>query len=420
MSPMPTSPPKRPPATAVQATPTGPRRLAERIPGAPADRPDPASRHRPPTEAPRDPTAGLQQTFLKTVLALATAAFVAILLPFYGSLMWGAIIGLLFAPLFRWFCRRFAGRATWAAVATMGLVLVIVVLPFLLIAGSLAQEGARLVHNVQAGQIDFGGYVQKVVAWLPDPVRGLLDRYGLTDAAAIQQRVGQVAGRVGQFFASQLLDIGQGTLNAVISFFIALYVAFFMLRDGSSLAASIQAAIPMQPADKAELSSTFATVVRATVKGNLVVALVQGTLGGIALAVLGVQGALLLGALMCFAALLPSVGAALIWAPAALYLLATGAVWQGVALILFGTLVIGLVDNILRPLLVGKDTKLPDWLVLLATIGGIALLGINGFVIGPVVAAMFVAVWALVRQQEERREAARAAASLGAAGPPAP
>ncbi|MBC7941481.1 MAG: AI-2E family transporter, partial [Chitinophagaceae bacterium] len=153
---------------------------------------------------------------------------------------------------------------------------------------------------------------------------------------------------------------------------------------------------------------------RATVKGNLVVALVQGVLGGAAMALLGVSGALLLGAIMSFAALLPSVGAALVWAPVALYLLATGAVWKGVVLIVFGTLVIGLIDNILRPLLVGKDTKLPDWLVLITTIGGMALFGISGFVIGPVVAAMFVAVWGLVGKRAQRDDARPEAGPPGA------
>lgn len=354
----------------------------------------------------------MPHTFLFSLLLVVTLAFGAVLWPFYEALMWGAIIGLLFAPLFRWLERRFNGRSNWAAAVAMLLVMLIVVLPFMVIATSLAREGAGLVQRVQAGQLDFSSYVQKLVAWLPDPIVGLLDSFGLGDAASIQARVVQGAGRIGQFFANRLLNLGTGTFNAMVSFFVALYIAFFMLRDGSKLARSIRDHIPMRQADKNELAATFATVVRATVKGNLVVALVQGVLGGAAMALLGVGGALLLGAIMVFAALLPSVGAALVWAPVALYLLATGAVWQGVVLIAFGTLVIGLIDNILRPLLVGKDTKLPDWLVLITTIGGMALFGISGFVIGPVVAAMFVAVWGLVGKRAQREDA------LLEAGPP--
>ena len=108
---------------------------------------------------------------------------------------------------------------------------------------------------------------------------------------------------------------------------------------------------------------------------------------------LGVHGALLWAVVMAFLSLLPAVGAALIWAPVAIYFLATGAIWQGVALIVWGVLVIGLVDNVLRPILVGKDTQMPDYVVLISTLGGMALFGINGFVIGPVIAAMFISVW---------------------------
>jgi predicted PurR-regulated permease PerM len=104
----------------------------------------------------------------------------------------------------------------------------------------------------------------------------------------------------------------------------------------------------------------------------------------------------LLGVVMAFLSLLPAVGSGLVWFPAAVYLLATGATWQGVVLIAYGVLVIGLVDNLLRPILIGKDTKLPDYVVLLSTLGGLAVFGLNGFVIGPAIAAMFMAVWGIV------------------------
>ena len=131
----------------------------------------------------------------------------------------------------------------------------------------------------------------------------------------------------------------------------------------------------------------------------------QGALGGIAFWFLGVQGALLWGVLMAFLSLLPAVGAALIWVPVAVYFLLTGAIWQGVSLIAFGVLVIGLVDNILRPILVGKDTALPDFIVLITTVGGMALLGLNGFVIGPVIAALFMTLWDIFSSGKQKQEA---------------
>ena len=154
-------------------------------------------------------------------------------------------------------------------------------------------------------------------------------------------------------------------------------------------------ALPLTPAHKQELLGKFTTVIRATVKGNLLVAAIQGALGGLAFWFLGVRGALLWAVLMAFLSLLPAVGAALVWLPVAIYFFVTGAIWQGIALAAWGVLVIGLVDNLLRPVLVGKDTRMPDYVVMITTLGGMAVFGINGFVLGPAIAAMFIAVWHL-------------------------
>lgn len=157
----------------------------------------------------------------------------------------------------------------------------------------------------------------------------------------------------------------------------------------------IHRAIPLEEQHKRDLSAKFITVIRATLKGNLMVAAAQGMLGGFIFWVLGIQAPVLWGVLMAFLSLLPAVGAGLIWGPVAIYFLATGALWQAGVLTAFGVGVIGLVDNLLRPLLVGKDTKMPDYVVLISTLGGMTLFGINGFVIGPVIAALFMACWDL-------------------------
>ncbi|MDB5763612.1 MAG: family transporter [Herminiimonas sp.] len=173
------------------------------------------------------------------------------------------------------------------------------------------------------------------------------------------------------------------------------------MRDGASLAARIKQAIPLSPEQKRYLFTKFITVIRATVKGNIVVAALQGTLGGLIFWILGIQGALLWGVLMAFLSLLPAIGAGLVWGPVAIYFLLTGAIWQSLVLIAFGVFVIGLVDNILRPILVGKDTQMPDYVVLISALGGMALFGLNGFVIGPVIAALFIATWDLFSSTTE-------------------
>ena len=163
----------------------------------------------------------------------------------------------------------------------------------------------------------------------------------------------------------------------------------------TALVERLKAAIPLHPDHQRTLSSRFTGVIRATVKGTLVVAVVQGALGGLIFWLLGIHAPVLWAALMALLSLLPAVGTALVWLPVAIYLVATGATWQGLVLIAYGVLVIGLVDNVLRPILVGKDTKMPDYVVLISTLGGIAVFGVNGFVIGPVIAALFMAVWSM-------------------------
>jgi predicted PurR-regulated permease PerM len=197
----------------------------------------------------------------------------------------------------------------------------------------------------------------------------------------------------GQFVATKALNIGQNTFDLIVNLSIVLYLLFFLVRDGDDLARRIKTAVPLHADQQHELFTRFTTVIRATVKGNVVVAIVQGALGGMIFWFLGVHAPVLWAVLMALLSLLPAVGSALVWLPVAIYFLVTGAIWEGIVLIAFGVLVIGLVDNVLRPILVGKDTKMPDYVVLISTLGGMAIFGLNGFVIGPVIAAMFMAVW---------------------------
>ncbi len=330
---------------------------------------------------------------LLPLLVLVTLALVCILLPFYGAIMWGAIIALLFAPVYRRLRLRLKGRSTQAALLTLLLVLVILILPFAVLTAALAQEAAQVYQRLQSGELNPSQYFRGVFNALPDWLTALLDRVGLVDFAALQRRLSAALAQGSQFLATQALGIGQFTFEFVTSLFITLYLAFYLIRDGDSVARAMRDAVPLAPEHKKELISKFNTVIRATVKGNLLVAVIQGALGGLAFWVLGVGGALLWAALMAFLSLLPSIGAGLVWVPVAIYFFVTGAIWQAVALCAWGVLVIGLIDNLLRPILVGKDTRLPDYVVMITTLGGMVVFGINGFVIGPAIAAMFLAVW---------------------------
>jgi len=215
----------------------------------------------------------------------------------------------------------------------------------------------------------------------------------------VEQRLATVLTKGIQLLAGKVLSLGQNTMEFVVSLFIMLYLLFFLLRDGDDLARRITGAIPMRPQLQRKLAGRFTTVLRATVKGNLVVAVVQGGLGGLIFWILGLNAPVLWGAFMAVLSLLPAVGTGLVWLPTAVYLVVTGATAKGIILAAYGLLVIGSVDNVLRPILVGKDTQMPDYVVLLSTLGGLATFGFNGLIIGPMVAAMFITVWDIFATQ---------------------
>lgn len=332
------------------------------------------------------------KVFVFLVIAV-TLAFAWILRPFLGAVLWGVILAIVFQPLYRRLLRSWRRRRTLAALGTVLIILVLVILPVTLLTVLLVQEGVGTYQRIQSGELNVGQYFQQVFDALPAWVTNLLDRVGLTSLRRVQERLTSGLTQSLQFLGTQALNIGQKALEFVLSLFVMLYLLFFLLRDGDGLVRRIRDAIPLRPEQRRNLAERFATVIRATVKGNIVVALVQGALGGLILWLLGIGAPVLWGAVMALLSLLPAVGAAIVWLPVGVYLLVTGAVWKGMVLIAFGMLVIGLIDNILRPILVGKDTQMPDYLVLLSTLGGIAVFGLNGFVLGPVIAALFITIW---------------------------
>ena len=358
-----------------------------------------------------------QSKALVWLLMIVTVLFAVVLWPLSGAVSWAIFIAIVFSPLQERSARVCRGRRGWAAFVTLVVIVVSVLLPTALLIASITQEAAAFYERFKTGDIQLSEYFQRGVDALPTWVRSGLDRLGLVDLAELQRKLVEALGRSSQALTSRVMTIGQNTLEFVVNLFVMLYLLFFLLRDGKLLAARAERALPLQERHTQRLLAQFTTVVRATVKGNVVVALVQGTLGGLAFWVLGISGPLLWGALMALLSLLPAVGAALVWGPVAIYLLSTGSLWPAVGLAAWGVLVIGLVDNVLRPILVGKETRLPDYLVLVATLGGLAAFGLNGFVIGPVIAAIFLATWDIFAQARREQGATGEAARQGSREP---
>jgi len=329
------------------------------------------------------------------LLAGTALALGWVLLPFYGAILWALIIAMLFFPVYRRLVRRLKQRRNVAAGLVMLLVLVVGVVPFALITASLAREASVVYQHIESGEWNPALYLRGLFDALPAWVGALLEYAGVGDFDILQRQVTAALAKGSQFIATQAFGIGIDTFGFVASLGVTLYLAFFLVRDGAKLARLVQEALPVPPQFKQELVKKFMAVVRATVKGSLLIAGIQGLLGGIAFWFLGVKGALLWAVLMAFLSLLPVIGAGLVWLPVAVFFVITGNTWQGLGLAAYGIFVIGLADNLLRPMLVGKDAGLPDYVVMITTLGGMAVFGINGFIVGPTIAAMFIAVWHL-------------------------
>lgn len=334
------------------------------------------------------------------LLVVVTAGFGLILWPFIGAVFWALALAILFHPLNRKLLHKLPRRPNLAAFITLLLCLLIVILPLVLIGTSVVNETVLIYSHMSSGQLDFGTYIQRINDAMPVWLLQFLDRMDLASTQEIQAKLSGIATDAGKLVAGKAMEFGQNTLGFVVGFGVMLYLLFFLLRDGPVLSQRIRDCIPMEKDHKQRLAEKFATVIRATVKGNLVVAFAQGALGGLIFWILDIQAPVLWGVLMAFLSLLPAVGASLIWGPVSIYFLATGNVTQGLVLAAYGIVVIGLVDNILRPILVGKDTKLPDYIVLISTLGGMSIFGLTGFVIGPVIAALFIACWQIFSPAE--------------------
>lgn len=341
----------------------------------------------------------LEQGGFLLFLGLISVAFLIVILPFLQPVLWSALGAIMFQPLFRWFADRLPGRDTLAAFLTLLAIFVLVVIPAFAIGTQVFAEVSRLVLAFQQGQIDIAEWFRQVYGALPTRVQALLAAQGWGDFANVQRRVEVLLQNSVGLIAQQAVAIGSSVFAFALGFTVALYVIFFLLRDGRAIGGHILRSLPFERTIAEHMARHFLGIVRATVKGSVVVGLVQGLLGAITFWIVGMPSVLLLGVVMAIASFLPAVGPAIVWVPVAIYLLATGALWQGILVIVSGVALIGLVDNLLRPLLVGRDTGIPDWLVLVTTLGGIALLGFSGIIVGPLVAGLFLAAWRILDEQ---------------------
>ena len=340
------------------------------------------------------------------MLLAASIAFCWILWPFVGAILWAVLLAIIFTPSYQALLARTPQWRNVASGATVLLIAILVVLPLTLVASALGQEVSGVVERIQSGDLDVQRLLSTFRSSLPEWAANWLTHFELTGLPALWERLSTALTQGWQLIAQQALSLGQLTVGFLLDIFIMLYLLFYLLRDGGTLLSYARRAIPLPPEQQQVLLDRFTVTVRSVLKGSFVVALVQGALGGLIFWALGIGTPILWGTLMAVLSLLPLVGSGLVWAPAAIYFLLTGSVTKGIVLLIFGTLVISTIDNALRPLLVGTDVKMPGYVVLVSSLGGIALFGFNGFVVGPLVAVLFLTAWEMYLQVKAEQDAA--------------
>lgn len=327
------------------------------------------------------------------VCILLAIAVTYIMLPFWQALAWGAVLAMLVYPLFSRIKPRLG--ATWATIITTTATLFFIVTPLFLVGLLFAGEVNQIVRELQKERpgggkaLDFSQLIKDANDWLKPTAEGL----GMQDFD-LQQTLNKAVEN-SQFNA---LDIGKRIIAGILTFTFALILLFFLLRDGHLLEKPAIDLIPL-PEDqtRATLKSVY-DMVHATFYGIVLVALAQGTVAGITYWILGVPGALLLGAATVILCTIPFAGAPILWVPIAILLASQGEWGKAVALCLIGAFVVGLIDNIFRPKIIATRVKVHPIAVFFALIGGVVTLGPVGIVLGPVLLILSIGAIQILRQ----------------------
>jgi predicted PurR-regulated permease PerM len=330
------------------------------------------------------------RAYVILLVVLISVLFVEMIRGFLMTLLLAAIFSGVSQPLFTRLLRLFNGRGAAASFCTLLVLLVVIVGPLLFFFGILVSQAVQISQAV-------GPWIQTQISQ-PDKFSELIDSVPVLERlepyrAQILTKLGQVVGALGNFLVSGLSATTRGTVAFFFHFFILLYAMFFFLKDGGRILNKILYYVPMTDEDERRMMDKFVSVSRATLKGTFIIGIVQGGLAGIGFAVAGIGGAVFWATIMTVLSIIPGIGAALVWVPAVVYLFATGHALAAVLLALYCGLIVGTADNFLRPRLVGRDAKMGDLMILLSTLGGIALFGVAGFIIGPILAALFITIW---------------------------
>ncbi|MCB0664758.1 MAG: AI-2E family transporter [Saprospiraceae bacterium] len=338
-------------------------------------------------------------SFFLVLLFLVTLTFFGLIKEYLLATFWSIVLALLFRRTQDRILNRVGDKKNLAAGLTLTGILLMVILPLFLIGYAVTTEGIDFYNQIDSGEIKVKEYLDNLRSQVP-VVERFLENLNL-DVDQLRSSINESLANISKTIASSIFSFTQNFIGFVIQLAIMLYVLFFFLRDGRDLVKKLVWVLPIGDEKEWALIRRFESVARATVKGSLVVAMAQGSAGGLLFFFVGIPGAVLWGVLMTIVSLLP-LGSGIIWIPAAIIFFVQGEITKAIIIVLVGSLLIGLLDNFLRPRLVGNDTKMPDYLILLSTLGGLTWVGISGFVLGPIIAAFFITCWEMMGENSNQ------------------
>lgn len=325
------------------------------------------------------------------LVALITYWFYDLIESFYMPIFWAAVLAIVFKPLHENLLRIIPNKQNLVATLTTAIISISVLFPTFFIVLAVIGQADSVLEQFRSGEIDIMIGINWVESKLPQ-LKEFFAAYNI-DFADMRERFISYISEVGTWGANNVVRVGQDIVGLTANFFLMLYLLWFFVRDGEEVVNLAVRAFPIDNKIENRLLNKFAVVSRATLKGTLIVAAVQGALGGLLFAFIGIEGAIFWGVMMMLFSLLPVGGAAIVWVPTAIGYAIQGVWWKAIVIVVIGSLLIGTIDNFLRPMLVGRETSMPDYLILIATLGGVASFGLSGFVLGPVLASLFLSVW---------------------------
>jgi len=323
-----------------------------------------------------------------------SAIFVGMIWNFLTALFLAAIFSAMASPLYKKVLAKVGDRAGLATAITLVILITVVLVPTLALiylAAAQANDMTQgIVAYVQGLNTEKPGFT--IPEWVP--FRDQIEDVG----PQITSKIGELTGKVAGFFVSAASAATRGTASFFLDLFIMIYAMVFFMQEKTTVLGQVMRYSFLPPGAQQQLVERVMSISRATIKGTLVIGIVQGALGGIGFAVAGIEGAAFWGAVMAILSIIPGIGPALVWVPGVIYLFANGETTSAVGLTLWCALVVSTIDNVLRPTLVGRDTQMPDLMILVSTLGGLALFGAVGLIIGPVFAGLFITIWEIFRE----------------------